>query len=97
MGAILSNPKSKTYRNQKYLKFMRGKKCGIPWCCKDGEPHHVRKLRWGAGVSQKPHDYVTISRCREIHHDPKFDDSGEQGSAAMEIIDNLMEFIEMEK
>lgn len=85
---IRANPKSKTYRNRKYLKFIRGKKCGMPWCGKDSEAHHVRKLRWGAGVSCKPHDYVTVPRCRD-HHDAKYDDGAE-----MEIIDNLMEFIE---
>ena len=90
-------PKPKTYDNEKYLKFIRGRPCGIPWCGNKSQAHHVRKIRWGAGVGQKPHDYVTISRCRELHHNPKFDDSGEQGSAVMEIIDNLMEWIEMEK
>lgn len=91
MGVIHSNPKSKTYRSRKYLKWLRGQKCGMDWCGQDGEPHHVRKIRWGAGVSQKPHDFVTVSRCR-VHHDAKYDRGAE-----MEIIDSLMKYIEETK
>lgn len=61
-------PKPVTYRDHNYLDWMRGQPCVM--CGKHGEPHHVRRLYWGAGVSHKPHDYCTISLCRE-HHDPK--------------------------
>jgi len=93
MVVIFENacPKPKRYENPGYLKWIRGQTCGVEYCRNPGEPHHVRKLRWGAGVSQKPHDYVTVSRCRE-HHDAKFD-----GGSEMEIIENLIAYIEFKR
>jgi len=85
-------PKPITYRSKKYLAWMRGKACGVYECNKIGEPHHVRRQRWGAGMRKKPHDYVCISRCRD-HHNPMYDDFGESMMVEIEIIDNLMKYI----
>lgn len=76
-------------KNQKYLKFIRSLPCGI--CHKPGEPHHVRRSYWGAGMGLKPHDHVAVSRCRDCHNELIEDD------VEREIIDNLIAFIEMEK
>ena len=62
-----SNPKQKTYRNKKYLAYIRTLPCII--CGGIAEPCHVRKSYWGAGVSQKPHDYVAVPGCRTHHND----------------------------
>jgi len=84
-----SDPKPQRYKNEKYLNMMvRGTICGISGCGKLGEPHHVRRLYWGAGTSQKPHDYVTVSRCRD-HHDPEFEEN-----VGQEIINNLVVYLE---
>ena len=64
---------------------MRGRPCGI--CVQPGEPHHVRKIRWGSGTSTKSHDYYTVSRCR-THHSVMYDDGAE-----FENIENLMKYI----
>ena len=85
-------PKQKTLEDPKYLAYIRGGQCGVWGCVEIGEPHHVRRQRWCAGTSKKPHDYVCVSRCRE-HHDPVYDDSGTYGSAELEIIENLMWYI----
>lgn len=58
-------PKQKPFRNPAYLKFIRQHVCietGGP-----AEPHHIRRSYWGAGGSQRPHDYVTIPVSRESH------------------------------
>ena len=78
-------PKPKTYRSEKYLKFIRSKRC--PYCSQKAEPHHVRRLYWGAGTGKKPHDFVAVPRCRD-HHGPDFEDDVER-----EIIDLLIEYI----
>ena len=82
-------PKPKTYDNEDYLIFIRGKPCRI--CLQRAEPHHVRRIYWGAGTSKKPHDYVSIPRCRR-HHGPDFEDNVE-----LEIISLLMEYIESKR
>lgn len=81
-------PKLFTYRSKKYLEWIRGKPCEV--CGGKAEAHHVRRLRWGAGTSTKPHDYVCVSRCRE-HHNPEYEYQIE-----FEIIDNLMAYIDKE-
>ena len=80
------HPKPQRYKNEHYLEFIRGKLCGVAGCYKNGEPHHVRRIFWGAGTGQKSHDYVTLSRCRD-HHKAEYDDF-------KEIIQNLKEYIE---
>lgn len=44
-------PKSKPSRNKKYLAWLKGQPCEI--CGDPGEPHHVRRSYWGAGIEQK--------------------------------------------
>ena len=61
-----SDPKSVTYRNKEYLKFIRSKPCLI--CRQPSEPCHVRRLHFGAGTGHKPHDYVAVPGCR-LHHE----------------------------
>ena len=78
-------PKRKPYRSKAYLAFIRKQPC--PYCLQDSEPHHVRRSKWGAGASQKPHDYITVPRCRN-HHSPDYEENIE-----LEIIDLLMRYI----
>ena len=75
----------KPYRDKKYLKFIRSLKCTICW--KLAEAHHIRRSCWGAGTSQKPHDFVAVARCRE-HHGPDYEDDIE-----FEIINNLLKYL----
>ena len=81
-------PKPLLYRDPKYLRFIRSRGCLV--CGKKAEPHHVRRYRWGAGTSQKPHDYVAIPLCRE-HHDEY--EKVERKGVELVIIDLLMEYI----
>lgn len=83
---VRANPKPETYRNPKYLRWIRTLPCGI--CGKPAEPSHTRRSYWGAGTSQKPHDYVAVPRCRYCHVE-LFEDDVER-----EIINLLMAFIE---
>lgn len=85
-----SNLKPKTYRNEKYLVWIRQKPCLIPGCFNRAEPHHVRRQYWGAGISKKPHDYVAVPLCRE-HHNPSIED---EFNIYLVIISQLMEYIE---
>ena len=81
------DPKVKTLRDPKYLAWVRTQPCPYLWTCEGKvEAHHVRRHRWGAGVSQKPHDYVAVPRCH-AHHHPDFEDDIE-----LEIIDLLIEY-----
>jgi len=82
-------PKTHTKRDPKYLKWIRTLPCPYQWtglCEGKIEAHHVRRHRWGAGVSQKPHDYVAVPRCK-THHSPAFELDVE-----LEIIDLLIEY-----
>jgi hypothetical protein len=88
--------KPKTDKDPKYLAWIRKQKCGVYGCGRGGEPHHVRRQRWGAGTAKKPHDYVCVSRCRE-HHDPVYDNFSEVMMVEHEIIDNLMRYIKEHK
>ena len=95
------DPKDTAYRNPKYLQFIRGKPCII--CGQKSVAAHIRKQYWGAGTSQKPHDYVTINLC-PIHH---FELDITMGYKDFQniynkdikqiIIDNLIEFLERGK
>ena len=75
----------KPFRDKKYLEFVRSLRCTICW--KQAEAHHPRRSYWGAGTGQKPHDYVTVARCRE-HHGPDYEDDIE-----IEIIGNLIRYL----
>ena len=74
-----------TYHDKKYLAYIRQIPC--KYCYRRAEPHHVRRHRWGAGTGKKPHDYVTVPRCRD-HHGPQFEEGVE-----FEIIELLMGYI----
>jgi hypothetical protein len=76
------------YRNKKYLQWIQSQPCEI--CNGKSEPHHIRKERWGAGMGQKPHDYVAIPLCRK-HHDPAIE---KLIKVEYLIIENLMRYIE---
>ena len=88
-----SDPKPVTHTNEDYLKFIRGQECFYPLCCLPGEPHHPRRLYWGAGTSKKPHDYVAIPVCRE-HHKPKYENAVK---LELIIIEYLMKYIESKR
>jgi len=61
--------KSRTFRNQHYLKFIRNCNCIFEECKNDIHAHHVRLDHFGMG--QKPSDYRTLPvngfRHRELH------------------------------
>lgn len=62
-------PKPKTFRNRKYLEFIRKQPCiltGRDFTETDVVAHHIR-LGAGAGVGQKPSDYRTIPLTAEKH------------------------------
>ena len=83
-------PKKKPYRSPKYLKFRRERgRCEV--CGQPSEPHHVRRYYWGAGASQKPHDFVTVDRCRE-HHKPEYEYRVNE-----EIVENLVLYLTLHK
>lgn len=88
---VKAHPKHKTVRDPKYLKWVRTLMC--PYCVRFGffqdtktEAHHVRRHKWGAGTSQKPHDLVAVPRCR-VHHSAECENDVE-----LEIIDLLIEY-----
>jgi len=83
-----SNPKLITYRNEKYLNFIRSKGCLI--CGGKAQAHHVRRQYWGSGVSQTSHDYCTIPLCYECHSP----EAEKELNVERIIIDNLMEYLE---
>ena len=84
-------PKPIKYKDVKYLNWLKGKPCIA--CGKPGEPHHVRKECWGAGMGTKPHDYCTVSLCRN-HHDPAIESDFD---IKLIIIDYLMKYIHENK
>ena len=79
----------KPYRNKKYLEFIRNHPCVIS-DDPDTEAHHIRRSYWGAGGSQKPHDYVTIPLARKWHSP----DIEKEILVERKIIGYLMEYIE---
>ena len=88
-------PKPFTYKDKKYLKWIKGQPCEI--CGKPGEPHHIRLLALGSGVGKKPHDYATIPLCRECHqscHNGDFMKYKEIGlDIYLAVINYLMKYI----
>jgi hypothetical protein len=65
---IPKKPKrSSRWRSQAHCTFVRGHHCCVPGCgAVPIEVAHVRNGS-GAGVSQKPDDWNTISLCRDHH------------------------------
>lgn len=98
---IKPQPKPVKYKNEQYLEWMRKQPCSA--CLADmivepGEPHHIRRAKWGAGTGTKPHDYVTISLCRK-HHDLFQKNRPLEMDMPIDdiIIDNLMRYIESKR
>jgi len=94
------DPKVRTYRSKKYLDFIRSKPCIVFGCGYPVVAAHVRKQYWGAGTSQKPHDYVCISLC-DYHHKmldasslEAFDEIWNTDIKRI-IIDNLIEYLRL--
>lgn len=95
-----AQPKTKTYEDEDYKKFIRSKGCII--CARKSVAAHVRKQYWGAGTSQKPHDYVCISLCDDLYisHHKELDSIGMEAfeeryniDIKRIIINNLIEYI----
>jgi hypothetical protein len=85
-----ADPKPVTYKNEDYLKFIRTLPCII--CDQEAEPCHVRRLYFGAGTSQKPHDYVAIPGCRKHHNHVE-----NLETVHFQIIKCLMKYIESKR
>ena len=91
------DPKPKTHEDKKYLSGIRKKPCLV--CKGKSVASHVRKQYWGAGTSQKPHDYVTIPLCPKHHADLDYIMGYKEFESAYnidinrEIIDNLINWI----
>lgn len=65
------DPKIIIPRSETYLKFIRSKKCEVPYCNYPAVACHVRKQYWGAGTGKKPWDWISISLCDNLqcsHH-----------------------------
>ena len=70
MGLIRKVPKapkrSTRYRSQAHCNHVRSHACVVCDASAPIEVAHVR-LGSGAGMGEKPHDYLTVSLCRECH------------------------------
>lgn len=55
------------WRSQAHCSFVRSHACCVAAC--SGRPIEVAHVRVGsgAGVGQRPHDYFTVSLCRDHH------------------------------
>lgn len=84
-------PKQKALRNPAYLKYIRSLPCVV--CVQKSIAHHVRRSYWGAGGSQKPHDYVAIPLCNGCHKP----ETEKEISVERVIIDNLIAYIESKR
>ena len=88
-GVNQKQTKKKPYRDKEYLRWLDNGICKVCYC---GTPthHHIRRHKWGAGLSQKPHDYVCVRRC-DVYgcHDPKNDNLF---GCETEIIENLTSY-----
>jgi hypothetical protein len=64
---IAKAPKrSSRYRSQAHCNHVRLHACVVCDAAAPIEVAHVR-LGSGAGMGEKPHDYLTVSLCRECH------------------------------
>lgn len=55
------------WRSQAHCNFVRSHECSVPGChARPIEVAHVRNGS-GAGISQKPDDWNTVSLCRDHH------------------------------
>jgi hypothetical protein len=58
--------RSTRWRSQAHCNFVRGHACSVCHATAGIEVAHVR-LGSGAGLSQKPDDWMTVSLCRDCH------------------------------
>ena len=64
---IPKKPKRETrWRSQKHCTFVRGHACCNCGSMAGIEVAHVR-IGSGAGMGQRPHDYRTVSLCKDCH------------------------------
>jgi hypothetical protein len=54
------------FRSQRHLNHVRGHACVVCDASAPIEVAHVR-IGSGAGMGQKPHDYLTVSLCKQCH------------------------------
>ena len=90
--ANIGYSKTKPYRNEKYLQFIRDHFCAY---CGGPHPsaHHVRRHYWGAGAGQKPHDYCSLPLCEErACHSPQIEN---QLPVEALIIGYMLEYIKL--
>ena len=61
--------RSSRWRSQAHRNFVRSHYCSIPGC--GGMPIEVAHVRIGsgAGISEKPDDWRTVSLCRDCHRE----------------------------
>jgi hypothetical protein len=63
------------FRSQRHLNHVRGHACVVCDASAPIEVAHVR-IGSGAGMGQKPHDYLTVSLCKSCHERQHY--AGEQ-------------------
>lgn len=60
--------RSSRWRSQAHCNFVRSHACSVCGSTVAIDVAHVR-LGSGAGIGQRPHDYLTVSLCRECHRE----------------------------
>lgn len=93
---LRSVPKSSMARSEKYLAFVRGKKC---CACGKPAPSHAHH-QGGRGMGQKTDDYRTVPLCGICHHEwhlratlPGMDSKTAKLMMLTEQVDLLVEFL----
>ena len=95
---MIADPKPKTYRNPRYLTWLRGQSC-LNCGSRETEPHHIRHIYWNSGVGHKGHDYISVPLCRKCHSEQHAMPYLDKTLVEIEriIIDQLMRYIEETK
>ena len=93
--------------NPQYLAYIRTLPCAVPGCLRKAVAAHVRNLKWGAGVGQKPWDYCAVPLCDgpfNISHHKILDKTGMADFEYLHevnlrdvIINNLIAYIESKR
>lgn len=66
---LAKKPKRSTrWRSQAHLNFVRSHACSVCLSTAAIEVAHVR-IGSGAGMGQRPHDFYTVSLCRDCHRE----------------------------